>query len=241
MPDILRVLVANRGEIAVRVIGACRDLGIETVLAASEPDLESLPAQMADRVICIGPAPSAKSYLSVGTIVTAALGTGADAIHPGYGFLAEQPELADACEEHGLIFIGPNSGHIRLMGDKLGARKIAHGLGVPVVPGSGLIRDVADVMPVAETLGFPIMLKAAAGGGGKGIKIVYNAREIEAFYTEAAAEARAAFGDDRLYLEHAIPNARHIEIQIMADSHGNSVHLFERDCSVQRRRQKLTK
>ena len=239
MPDIRKVLVANRGEIAVRVIGACRDLGIETVLAASEPDLESLPAQMADRVICIGPASSAKSYLSVGTIVTAALGTGADAIHPGYGFLAEQPELADACEEHGLIFIGPNSGHIRLMGDKLGARKIAHDLGVPVVPGSGLVSDVADVMPLAETLGFPIMLKAAAGGGGKGIKTVYNSGEIQASYTEAAAEARAAFGDDRLYLEHAIPNARHIEIQIMADSLGNSVHLFERDCSVQRRRQKI--
>jgi acetyl-CoA carboxylase biotin carboxylase subunit len=239
MPNIRRVLVANRGEIAVRVIRACQEVGIETVLAASEPDLESLPAQMAGRVVCIGPAPSAKSYLSVGTIVTAALGTGADAIHPGYGFLAEQPELADACEENGVIFIGPNSGHIRLMGDKIRARKIAKDLGVPVVPGSELIRDVTEAMTVAESLGFPILLKAAAGGGGKGIKIVYTAAEIEAAYNEAAAEARAAFGDDRLYLEHAVTNARHIEIQILADSLGNMVHLFERDCSVQRRRQKI--
>ncbi len=239
MPDIHRVLIANRGEIAVRVIKACQDMGIETVLAASEPDLESLPAQMAGRVVCIGPAPSAKSYLSVGTIVTAALGTGADAIHPGYGFLAEQPELADACEEQGLIFIGPNSGHIRLMGDKIRARKIAQDLGIPVIPGSELIQDVSEVMPLAENVGFPILLKAAAGGGGKGIKTVYNAKEIKAAYTEAAAEAHAAFGDGRLYLEHAVPNARHIEVQILADSLGNSVHLFERDCSVQRRRQKL--
>lgn len=239
MPDIARVLVANRGEIAVRVIRACQEMGIEAVLTASEPDLDSLPARMADRVICIGPAPSAKSYLSVGTIITAALGTGADAIHPGYGFLAEQPELAEACVEHGLIFIGPKPDHIRTMGDKVRARKIAQDLGIPVVPGSELIRGVAEVTLVAERLGFPIFLKAAAGGGGKGIKTIYSPGEIETAYNEAAAEARAAFGDGRLYLEHAILNARHIEIQILADSFGNRVHLFERDCSVQRRRQKI--
>jgi acetyl-CoA carboxylase biotin carboxylase subunit len=194
---------------------------------------------MADRVVCIGPAPSARSYLSVGTIVTAALGTGATAIHPGYGFLAEQPELAQACAENGLIFIGPKAEHIRTMGDKLAARKAVQELGVPVVPGSGLISDLRQVTPVAEEVGFPILLKAAAGGGGKGMKTVYRAEDLPTAYGEAAAEARSAFGDDRLYMESFIPNARHIEIQILGDQFGNMVHLLERDCSVQRRYQKL--
>ena len=238
-PGINRVLIANRGEIALRVILACRELGVETVLATSEPDRDSLPAQMADRVVCIGPAPSSSSYLSVGTIVTAALGTGANAIHPGYGFLAERPELAQACAENGLTFIGPKAEHIRTMGDKLAARKTVQELGVPVVPGSGLISDFAQVTPVAEVVGFPILLKAAAGGGGKGMKTVYRAEDLATAYGEAAAEARSAFGDDRLYMESFIPNARHIEVQILADRFGNSVHLFERDCSVQRRYQKL--
>ena len=239
MRKITRVLVANRGEIAVRVIRACHELGLETVLAASEPDRDSLPAQLADRVVCIGPAPPAQSYLKVATIVTAALGAGADAIHPGYGFLAEQPELADACAAHGLVFIGPTPENIRNMGDKLVARRLVQALNIPVVPGSTLIGEAADVKPIAARVGFPVLLKAAAGGGGKGMKMVHAADELETACKESAAEARAAFGDDRLYLERVIPNARHIEVQILADRFAHIIHLFERDCSVQRRYQKL--
>ena len=239
MPKMTRVLVANRGEIAVRVIRACRELGLETVLAASEPDLDSLPAQLADRVVCIGPASPAQSYLQVATIVTAALGTGSDAIHPGYGFLAEQPELADACATHGLMFIGPTPENIRKMGNKLAARQLVQALDIPVVPGSTQVRESADVKSAATRVGFPVLLKAAAGGGGKGMKIVHTVAELDTALHEAAAEARAAFGDDRLYLERVIPNARHIEVQILADRFGHLVHLFERDCSVQRRYQKL--
>ena len=239
MSAITRVLVANRGEIAVRVIRACRALGIETVLAASEADGNSLPARMADRTLCIGPASSSSSYLNVGTIVEAALGSGSDAIHPGYGFLAEKPELSQACIDNGIVFIGPTPQHIRTMGDKLAARQAAAGLGVPVVPGSGLIDKFSRASAMAEDVGYPILLKAAAGGGGKGMKTVYRPDDLETVYREASAEARSAFGDDRLYLESFIPNARHVEVQILGDRHGNSVHLFERDCSVQRRYQKL--
>ena len=239
LPKMTRVLVANRGEIAVRVIQACRELGLETVLAASEPDRESLPAQLADRVVCIGPALPEQSYLRVGTIVTAALGSGADAIHPGYGFLAEQPELAVACAAHGLVFIGPTPENIRNMGDKLVARRLVQALDIPVVPGSTLIDEAADIKSIAARIGFPVLLKAAAGGGGKGMKIVHTDDELETAYQESAAEARAAFGDGRLYLERVIPNARHLEVQILADRFGQIVHLFERDCSVQRRYQKL--
>ena len=239
MAAIRRVLVANRGEIAVRVIRACRALGIETVLAASEADADSLPARMADSVLCIGPAPSTSSYLNVGTIVQAALGSGSDAIHPGYGFLSEQPELARACLDNGLVFIGPGPQHIEAMGDKLAARQAVSGLGIPVVPGSGLIDGFSKASAMAEKVGYPILLKAAAGGGGKGMKTVHEPDNLETVYREAAAEARSAFGDDRLYLESFIPNARHIEVQVLADRHGNYVHLFERECSVQRRYQKL--
>ncbi len=239
MPNITRVLVANRGEIAVRVIRACRALGIETVLAASEADQSSLPARMAGRVLCIGPAPSAGSYLNVGTVVEAALGSGSDAIHPGYGFLAERPELSQACIDNGLVFIGPNPDHIKTMGDKLAARQAVAALGVPVVPGSELIDELSKASAMAEEVGYPILLKAAAGGGGKGMKTVYRPDDLETVYREAAAEAQSAFGDDRMYLESFIPNARHVEVQVLGDSHGNSVHLFERDCSVQRRYQKL--
>ena len=219
MPNITRVLVANRGEIAVRVIRACRAL--------------------ADKVLCIGPAPSAGSYLNVGTIIEAALGSGSDAIHPGYGFLAERPELAQACIDNGIVFIGPSPQHIETMGDKLAARQAVAGLGIPVVPGSELIHELSKASAMAEDVGYPILLKAAAGGGGKGMKTVYRRDDLETVYREASAEARSAFGDDRLYLESFIPNARHIEVQVLGDSHGNSVHLFERDCSVQRRYQKL--
>ena len=239
MLDLTRVLVANRGEIAVRIIRACQALGLETVLAVSEPDKDSLPAQLADRVVCIGPAAPAQSYLSVGTIITAARGIGADAVHPGYGFLAEQPELAEACATHDLTFIGPKPDHIRTMGDKLMARQTVEALQIPVVPGSALVHNVEAAQSVAQQVGFPVLLKAAAGGGGKGMKIVRDVDALESVYHEAAAEARAAFGDDRLYMERLIANARHIEVQILADQFGNVVHLFERDCSVQRRYQKL--
>ena len=239
MAVIRRVLVANRGEIAVRVIRACRAMGTETVLAASEADGDSMPARMADRVLCIGPAPSAASYLNVGTIIQAALGSGSDAIHPGYGFLSEQPELSKACKDNGLVFIGPGPQHIVEMGDKLAARQAVAGLGIPVVPGSGLIDEFSMASDIAEELGYPVLLKAAAGGGGKGMKTVYCPDDLEAVFREAAAEARSAFGDDRMYLESFVSNARHIEVQVMADRQGNYAHLFERDCSVQRRYQKL--
>ena len=239
MPDITRVLVANRGEIAVRVIRACRELGIESVLAASEADLNSLPARMADRVLCVGPAQPSASYLSVSAIVQAALGSGSDAVHPGYGFLSEQPELAQACRDNGLAFIGPGPDQIRGMGDKLAARQAVARLGIPVVPGSGLVEELSQARHFAEQIGYPVLLKAAAGGGGKGMKVAGGPNDIEAVFREAAAEARSAFGDDRLYLESFIPNARHIEVQIVADRHGACVHLLERDCSAQRRYQKL--
>ena len=239
MATLSRVLVANRGEIAVRIIKACQKLGIETVLAMSDADRDTLAARIADRAVCIGPAPPLESYLKVNTIIAAALGTGADAIHPGYGFLAEQPKLGEICHQNGIIFIGPKPDTIRGMGDKLVARKTAIELGVPVIPGSALITDLQQAWQEAEKIGFPILLKAAAGGGGKGMKAVYKPEEMEVVFTEASAEARAAFGDDRLFAERFIPNARHIEVQILADKSGNCVHLFERDCSLQRRYQKV--
>ena len=239
MPAISRLLVANRGEIAVRVIRACRALGVETVLAASEADTDSLPARMADKVLCIGPAPAVASYLSVGTVVEAALGSGCDAIHPGYGFLAERPELSQACIDNGLEFVGPRPRNIETMGDKLAARQAVGVLGVPVVPGSELIGKLSEAAEVAAGIGYPVLLKAAAGGGGKGMKSVYQPDDLETVYREAAGEALSAFGDGRLYLESFVPNARHVEVQVLADRHGNCVHLYERDCSVQRRFQKL--
>ena len=239
MNSISRVLIANRGEIALRIIRACRDLNIEAVAAVSEVDRESLPAKMADRTICIGPAQPAKSYLQVGTLVAAALGTGADAIHPGYGFLAEQPELPEACAQQGLIFIGPSAKHIRQMGDKLWARRMAESLGIPVIPGSGLIQEFSGLSSAVENMGYPLLLKAAAGGGGKGMKIVRRPEDLQALFYEASAEARSAFGDGRVYAEAYIPDARHVEIQVLGDHQGNVLHLFERDCSLQRRYQKM--
>jgi acetyl-CoA carboxylase biotin carboxylase subunit len=194
---------------------------------------------MADRSVCIGPAKATESYLKVGTIIAAALGTGADAVHPGYGFLAEQPELPEACAQSGLIFIGPTADNIRRMGDKVVARKMAVELEIPVIPGSELVRDYEDAMRLAEEVGYPILLKAAAGGGGKGMKIIEGPRDVKIILEEASAEAGAAFGDDRIYAERFIPNARHIEVQIIGDRSGNVVHLFERDCSLQRRYQKM--
>ncbi|HET58428.1 MAG TPA: ATP-grasp domain-containing protein, partial [Deltaproteobacteria bacterium] len=234
-----KVLVANRGEIALRVIRACRDLGIATVAAVSEADRDSLPAREADRAVCIGPARPNGSYLKVDTIVTAALGAGCDAVHPGYGFLAEQPELPETCETHGLVFIGPKADNIRRMGDKLYARRMVKALGVPVIPGSELVRDFKAAKRAASRAEYPVLLKAAVGGGGKGMKILRKAEDLKASFYEASAEALAAFGDGRVYIEHYIPDARHIEVQVLGDRFGQVVHLFERDCSVQRRYQKM--
>ncbi len=236
---IKRVLVANRGEIAVRVIRACKALGIESVLAVSEADRGSLGASMADRAVCIGPAHPRESYLNVGAIVTAALGTGSDAIHPGYGFLAEQPRLARACKDNGIIFIGPSAELIEQMGNKIAARSIAERLGVPVVPGSEQVASAEMALDVAAGIGYPILLKAAAGGGGRGMRIVHAGSELAAAFEAASAEALAAFADGTMYMERYISNARHIEVQIMADHFGNVIHLGERDCSSQRRYQKV--
>ena len=234
-----RVLIANRGEIALRIIRACRELGLETVLAVSEADRKSLPAKMADRTVCIGPAKPMQSYLQLDTLICVALGTGAGAIHPGYGFLAEQPEFPEVCEKYGLVFIGPKADHIRKMGDKIWARQMAQDLGVPVIPGSKQIRTLAAAEEGAKRLGYPVLIKAAAGGGGRGMKLVQKAEDLKYSFTEAAAEVRAAFGDDRLFMEHYISNARHVEVQIMGDRWGNVRHFFERDCSLQRRHQKM--
>jgi acetyl-CoA carboxylase, biotin carboxylase subunit len=233
-----RVFVANRGEIALRIVRACRKLGLESVLGASEVDLEGPAARLADRVVCIGPAPAEASYLRHDTVVHAALGTGCDAIHPGYGFLAENPELAAAALEHGLRFVGPPPAVMALAGDKLRARAAAAEAGLPVVPGREAAAP-ADAHGFAEEWGYPVLLKAASGGGGRGIKLARDAAELEALHSTAAAEARAVFGDERLYVERRISDARHVEVQVAADDHGAVIHMGERDCSVQRRHQKL--
>lgn len=239
MKKISRILIANRGEIAVRIIRACQALEIQSVAAVSEADRESMPARMADRSVCIGPARAIHSYLSINTLITAALGTGSDAIHPGYGFLAEQPELAEACQTHGITFIGPSAESIRKMGNKLLARQIAQESSIPTIPGSKKIHDVADGVSTAEAIGFPVILKAAAGGGGRGMKIAWTPDDLNNAFDTLSAEVEAAFGDGTLYLEKYVPNARHVEVQVLGDRLGNVIHVGERDCSIQRRHQKL--
>jgi acetyl-CoA carboxylase biotin carboxylase subunit len=236
---IRRVLVANRGEIAVRVIHACQALGLETVLAASEVDRDSLAARMADRTVCIGPAASALSYLRVDTLLAAATGTGCDALHPGYGFLSESESLAAACAAEGVTFIGPTPEQILRMGNKLQARALAREAGVPMLPGSEKVADAEAATRIADAIGYPVLLKAAAGGGGRGMKVVADAADMGRQFAAASAEARNAFGDDTLYLERFIGNARHVEVQVLGDAHGALVHLGERDCSLQRRHQKV--
>jgi len=236
---ISRVLVANRGEIAVRIIKACQSLGVEAVAVVSEADRESLPAKIANRAVCIGPALSSESYLRIDTLITAALGTESDAIHPGYGFLAEQPELAEACRNHGLIFVGPPPEVLRRMGNKIWARQKVSEVGIPVIPGSEKVKDLPQARRVARKMKFPLIFKAAAGGGGRGMKIVRHPDELKTAFETAAAEARSAFGDETIYIERYISNARHIEVQIMGDPLGNVIHLGERDCSSQRRYQKI--
>ena len=236
---IRRVLIANRGEIALRIIHAAQALGIETVLATSQADRDSLPARMADRALCIGPAQSSESYLKIDALLTAALESGCDALHPGYGFLAESKQMAEACAKEGIIFVGPTPDQILRMGNKLEARALASQAGVPMLPGSEKVNDFEQAMTIADGIGYPVMLKAAAGGGGRGMKIVPRREDMQRLFAAASGESRAAFGDDTLYLERYISNARHVEVQILGDSHGHVIHLGERDCSLQRRHQKV--
>jgi acetyl-CoA carboxylase biotin carboxylase subunit len=234
-----KLLVANRGEIAVRVIRAARDLGIATVAVYSEADRDSLHVQIADEAVHIGPPAAKKSYLSITNILKAASDTGCDSVHPGYGFLAENADFADACAAAGLVFVGPSGDAIRTMGDKVAARSAAHAAGVPVVPGSlGRVADIDAARHILIDTGFPVMIKAAAGGGGRGIRIASDLVEFEAAFPQAAAEALAAFGDGGLYMEKVIAKARHIEVQVLGDGR-DAVHCFERECSLQRRRQKV--
>lgn len=235
-----KVLIANRGEIAVRIIRACREMGIESIAVYSEADKNALHTQLADRAICIGPARSSDSYLNMQNIISAACLTGAQAIHPGFGFLAENSVFASMCKECNIKFIGPDAETIDLMGNKSNARKLMIEADVPVTPGSdGIIEDSAKALELADSFGYPVIIKASAGGGGKGIRIVYNRDELEDAFNSAKAEAKAAFGDDSMYMEKLVEHARHIEVQILADEHGNVVHLGERDCSMQRRNQKV--
>ena len=235
-----KILIANRGEIALRVQRACRELGIPTVAVHSTADSEAMHVRLADESVCIGPPPARDSYLNMVAILSAAHVTGADAIHPGYGFLSENAGFAEMVEDHGLTFIGPTAEHIRIMGDKIAAKTAMARLGVPLVPGSdGALADLDAAREVAARIGYPVLIKAAAGGGGRGMKVAHSADEIEEAWRVARTEARAAFGNDEVYLEKYLDRPRHIELQIMADAHGNVVHFGERDCSLQRRHQKL--
>ena len=235
-----KVLIANRGEIAVRIIRACREMGIRTVAIYSEADKDALHVRLADQAICIGPAPSSKSYLNVKAILEAACLTGANSIHPGFGFLSENANFAKICEEMGIKFIGPNYKLIELLGNKSKAKETMKKAGVPVVPGSeGLIKSKKEAVEIAEKIKYPVILKASAGGGGKGIRIAHNKEELEKAYNLVKQEAKISFNDDSIYIEKFVENPRHVEIQVLADEHGNGIHLGERDCSVQRRNQKI--
>ena len=235
-----KILIANRGEIALRIQRACRELGIPTVAVHSTADAEAMHVRLADESVCIGPPPARDSYLKMPAILSAATITGADAIHPGYGFLSENADFAEMVEAHGLTFIGPAPAHIRMMGNKITAKTAMASLGVPLVPGSpGEVVDLDDAMLVAARIGYPVLIKAAAGGGGRGMKVAISAEGLEEAWRVARAEAKAAFGNDAVYIEKYLDRPRHIEMQVMADSHGNVVHFGERDCSLQRRHQKL--
>ena len=237
---ISKILIANRGEIALRVIRACREMGIQSVAVHSTADEDAMHVHLADESVCIGPPSAAQSYLSIPAIIAACEITGADAVHPGYGFLSENAKFADILEAHNVCFIGPKADHIRLMGDKIAAKAKAIELGIPVVPGSdGEVKTSDDALAQARHMGFPVLVKAASGGGGRGMKIAHNEDELAEAFTTARSEAKAAFGDDAVYIEKYLEKPRHIEIQVACDSHGNAVHLGERDCSLQRRHQKV--
>ncbi|UXM94086.1 acetyl-CoA carboxylase biotin carboxylase subunit [Bartonella sp. HY329] len=237
---IKKILIANRGEIALRVLRACKELDIKTVAVHSTADADAMHVRLADESVCIGPAPSRDSYLNMHQIVAACEITGADAIHPGYGFLSENAKFAEILEAHAITFIGPTSAHIRIMGDKIEAKKTAKRLGIPVVPGSdGAVTEDAEAMRIAHEIGFPVIIKASAGGGGRGMKVARNADELSIALSTARTEAGAAFGDDAVYIEKYLEKPRHIEVQVMGDGAGNAIHLGERDCSLQRRHQKV--
>ncbi len=235
-----KILIANRGEIALRIQRACRELGIPTVAVHSTADAEAMHVRLADESVCIGPPPARESYLNVAAILSAASITGADAIHPGYGFLSENAGFAEMVEAHGMTFIGPSPAHIRMMGDKIAAKTAMASLGVPRVPGSdGAVPDVETALAVGKKIGYPVLVKAAAGGGGRGMKVARSAEEMEDAFRIARSESLAAFGNDAVYIEKYLDRPRHIEMQILADSQGSVVHFGERDCSLQRRHQKL--
>jgi acetyl-CoA carboxylase biotin carboxylase subunit len=235
-----RVLIANRGEIAVRILRACRSMGIDAVVAYSEADAESRAVLMADEAICIGPAESARSYLSAASLISAALVSGCDAIHPGYGFLSEDDTFAEMTRAHDLTFIGPSAEVLEKFASKAGTRELLAAQGLPMVPGSaGMLRDDAHALEEAERIGYPLLIKPSAGGGGKGMRMVRTPRELQQALTVCRSEARAAFGDDSLYLEKWLERTRHVEVQVLIDQYGNGVHIGERDCSVQRRHQKI--
>ncbi len=235
-----KILIANRGEIACRIIRTCRAHGIRTVAVYSTADETAVHVEMADEAVCIGPSPARESYLCIDRIVEACLSTGAQAVHPGYGFLAENPLFAEALAEAGIVFIGPPAHAIRAMGDKIESKRLAHRAGVSVVPGhEDPVHTFAEALHVAREIGFPVMIKAAAGGGGKGMRIARNEEELREGIERARAEAASSFGDDRVFVEKFVERPRHIEIQILADRHGNVVHLGERECSIQRRHQKV--
>lgn len=234
-----KVLIANRGEIALRVIRSCRELGLRTVAVHSEVDVDALHTRLADEAICIGPADPARSYLHIPAIIAAAEVTGADAVHPGYGFLSENPEFAETCAQCGLEFVGPLPEQMRQWGDKVSARARARSLGLPTIEGTGLIDDIEDAIAKAESLGFPVLLKASGGGGGRGMHVMHSRDELRAIFETARAESRVAFGNDALYFEKFIDRPRHIEFQILGDKHGNIHVLGERECSIQRRHQKI--
>ena len=234
-----KILIANRGEIALRILRAARELGIRTVVAYSQADEASLPVLLADEAVCIGPAPAAGSYLNVRNILAAALVSGCEAIHPGYGFLAENAEFAEKCEEHNLVFIGPRPETIRRIGDKASARALAEDAGVPLTPGSGPLSDLADAERFAEEVGYPVILKASAGGGGRGMRVVQSRADLERQFVNASEEARSAFGNAQMYLEKYLEEPKHVEIQVFGDGEGNVIHFYDRDCSIQRRYQKV--
>ena len=237
---ISKILIANRGEIALRVIRACREVGIQSVAVHSTADEDAMHVHLADESVCIGPPSATQSYLSIPAIIAACEITGADAVHPGYGFLSENAKFADILDAHNICFIGPKADHIRLMGDKIAAKAKAIELGIPVVPGSdGEVKTSEDALELARDMGFPVLVKAASGGGGRGMKIAHSEDELAEAFTTARSEAKAAFGDDAVYIEKYLEKPRHIEIQVACDSHGNAVHLGERDCSLQRRHQKV--
>ena len=235
-----KILIANRGDVALRVLRACKELGIKTVAVHSAADAESMPVRLADESVCIGPATAKDSYLNIPNLVSAAAVTGCDAVHPGVGFLAENADFAAIVKAHGLVFIGPDEEHIRKMGDKVQAKITAAAAGLPLVPGSpGAVDTLDEAAELAGSIGFPLLVKAASGGGGRGMKVAHSADELSEAFSSARSEAKAAFGDDTVYLERYLDNPRHIEVQVIGDSFGNAIHLGERECSVQRRHQKL--